>query len=341
MTTPEPNHQNKWDRVERYLGEGALAQLAQKTVAVIGLGSGGGFAALSLAMSGVGHFVLIDDDTVELTNIVRHVADLRDVGRPKVEAVADLIRARNPNAQIKTIIGRVEDHTDALQGVDLVVVGVDGELVKYTINEVCRNNGLIAVYAGVYERGEGGDVTIIRPDGDGPCYACWAQQLRDNVAQLTARETTESGSGETELDYGMIGPDGTIAAEPGLYLHVVRVASAQADMALNELLRGQPIHRPNPANTVILANVAMEIFEGVMAQPYSAQWVNIKRDPNCLVCGRDEGHTLSLAALAGEMMTELSDDDDDAGEQAEIERLERRAQEKRATQTVQINRLEG
>ena len=57
-----------------------------------------------------------------------------------------------------------------------------------------------------------------------------------------------------ELDYGMIGAEGTLEAEPGLWLHVVRIASVQADMALNELLSGTEIYRSMPGNTVILAN---------------------------------------------------------------------------------------
>jgi len=322
---------NKWDRIERYLGEDALAQLARKKVAVVGLGSGGGFVALTLAMSGVGHFVLIDDDMVEITNVVRHVADLRDVGRPKVDAVADLIRARNPNADVRTVVGRVENHTEALQDVDLVVVGVDGELAKYTINEVCRANDRVAIYAGVYERGEGGDVTIIYPRGDGPCYACWAQQLRADVAQATAAESAETDSGEPDLDYGMIGEDGTLAAEPGLYLHVVRVAATQADMALNFLLEGQPIYREYPANTVILANVPLEIFEGITVPPYSAQWLNIPRDPHCLVCGAPEQSALSLESLVGDLIVDVNSD---VEEQRAIEALEEQAQAKRQTQSM-------
>jgi molybdopterin/thiamine biosynthesis adenylyltransferase len=302
------NPTNEWDRVERFLGEDALAQLAKKSVAIVGLGSGGGFVALSMAMSGVGKFVLIDDDDVELTNVVRHVADLRYVGRPKVEAVAELIKQRNPAAQVEAVVGRLEEHTDELTDVDLVVVGVDGELVKYAINEVCRAHHLTAIYAGVYERGEGGDVVIIYPDS-GPCYACWARQLRQDVAQMTARETTDPG--ETELDYGMIGSDGTIKAEPALWLHVARVAGVQADMALNELLTGQPIHREYPANTVILANIAMEIFEGVTVPPYSAQWVNVERDPACMVCGKPKTSTLTLEAVAGDLMSEDADGSED------------------------------
>jgi molybdopterin/thiamine biosynthesis adenylyltransferase len=289
-----------WNRVEGYLGHDALAQLGGKSVAIVGLGSGGGFVALALAMSSVGHFVLVDDDTLESVNVVRHVADLRYVGKPKVEAVADLIRHRNPKASVETVVGRMEANIDRLQGVDLVVVGVDGERSKYEINVACRAAGLVAIYAGVYERGEGGDVVIIRPD-DGPCYACWSERLRDNIADVVP--------GETELDYGMIGPDGTIAAEPGLWLHVTRIASAQADMALNELLIGQPIHRTLPANTVIMANVEMEIYEGIVVDPYSAAWIDIPRNPHCMVCGDQQAaEALSLDSLAGDLIVEESDE---------------------------------
>jgi len=266
-----------WDRVERLIGSANLARLAEKRVAVIGLGSGGGFVALTLAMSGVGKFVLIDDDTLDENNVVRHVADRRYVGQPKVEVVADLIRQRNPNAEVQTHVGRIEQHTDALDGVDLIVVGVDGENPKYAINQAALDKNLIAVYAGVYERGEGGDVTVIRPY-DGPCYACWAAELRDELAAV-------KNFGERELDYGMIGESGTLEAEPGLWLHVTRVAGTQADMTLNELLQGSEIYKQMPGNTVILANAALEIIDGQMSTPYTAVWVTIERDPACLICG--------------------------------------------------------
>jgi len=299
---------SEWDRVERYLGHDALAQLAIRSVAIIGLGSGGGFVAQTLAMSGVGHFVLIDDDTIEQTNVVRHVADRRYLGKPKVDAVADLIRQRNPSAQVDAVVGRLADHLDKLDGVDLVISGVDGEPSKYDINVAARARNLTAVYAGVYERGEGGDVVVIRPTLDSPCYACWAEQLREGIADAVP--------GDTNLDYGMIGPDGTIAAEPGLWLHVVRIAATHADIALNELLVGQPIHRTYPANTVILANVEMEIFEGVITPPYSAQWIDIPRNPHCLVCGDQHARAaLSLDELASDLLVEQDQADQHIGNQ--------------------------
>jgi molybdopterin/thiamine biosynthesis adenylyltransferase len=285
-----------WDRVERLIGSDNLARLAGKRVGVIGLGSGGGFAALSLAMSGVGTFVLVDDDVMESKNIVRHVADSRYIGRPKAEVIAELIRERNPKADVIVHVGRIEDHLDALDGLDLVVCGVDGENPKYVLNQACLKRSLPAVYAGVYERGEGGDVVVVRPY-NGPCYACWASELREGLAMNKPENAAE-------LDYGMIGPGGTLEAEPGLWLHVVRVASVQADLALNQLLEGTAVHREMPANTVILANTALEILTGELTPPYSAVWVEIERDPNCLVCGdaarHQEGQAdLSLSDLMG------------------------------------------
>ncbi len=286
-----------FDRVERLIGADNLGLLKKKRVGIIGLGSGGGFVALTLAMSGVDKLVLVDDDVLETTNIVRHVADSRFIGRPKAEAVAELIRLRNPEAEVEIRVGRIEQNMDVLDHIDLLVSGVDGEGPKYVINQACLKRNLPAVYAGVYERGEGGDVVVIHPY-DGPCYACWAAELREGLA------VSNLAPGE-ELDYGMIGKDGTLEAEPGLWLHVVRVAATQADLALNELLVGTNVHKVMPANTVILANTALEILSGQITQPYSAEWVNIERDPNCLVCGEalrndlsGEAHeSLSLDAL--------------------------------------------
>jgi molybdopterin/thiamine biosynthesis adenylyltransferase len=289
-------HEAAWDRVQRQLGDAAFAQLGRKHVVVAGIGSGGGFAALSLAMTGVSHFTLIDPDTITLANVVRHVADRRDVGRPKVEALADLIRTRNPAAVVNAIVGRLEDHMDSLSGADLMVVGVDDERPKYAINEACRQFNLTAVYAGIYERGEGGDVAVIIPH-QGPCYACWSLLLREPL-------TTASQPEHTALDYGQARSDGTFAAEPGLWLHVVRVAAAQADCALNELLRDTPAHSEFPANTLILANRAMEIMPGVTLPPYGAQWVAIPRDPDCLVCGSDyrTDQAMDLDTLVGDLL---------------------------------------
>ncbi len=283
----------EWDRVERLLGSEALSHLDGCRVAVLGLGSGGGFVALSLAMAGIGGFVLVDPEDLEEENIVRHVADRRYLGWPKVEAVADMIANRNPDARVETHAADIRNVPEALAGVDIVVAGLDGEGAKFMLNEMVRPLGLPTVYAGVYERGEGGDVCIIHTDR-GPCYACWALALREGVAQVAP-----DSAGEV-LDYGMIGPDGTLKAEPGLWLDVVRIASIQAEFTLNELLRPTPAHRPIPANTVIIANTTLEIVVGQISLPFTAEWVDVPHDPDCMICGGQTADRLSLEELAGE-----------------------------------------
>jgi molybdopterin/thiamine biosynthesis adenylyltransferase len=265
-----------WERVGRLIGSDNLEHLAEKKVGVVGLGSGGGFVALSLAMSGVGNFVLVDKDELERGNVMRHVADLRYVGCNKAAAVADLIRQRNPEAQIDMREGLIEDHWDCLDDVDILVAAVDNEQVKYAINEHCLNKRVSASYAGVYERGEGGDHVVIKPF-DGPCYACWSEATREGVKISTDLVG--------DLDYGMIGEMGTLDAEPGLWVNVTKVAGIQTALIINELLRGTSAHEEMPANTLIVANSYMDIIEGQESQPHSGLWIQIERDADCLVCG--------------------------------------------------------
>ncbi|MCY3780904.1 MAG: ThiF family adenylyltransferase [Chloroflexi bacterium] len=303
-----------WERVERLIGSDNLGRLAEKKVAVVGLGSGGGFVALGLAMSGVTNFVLVDNDVLERGNVTRHVADLRYVGRNKAAAVADLILNRNPDATVEVREGLIEDHWDCLDAVDILVVAVDHEQVKYAINEKCLEKRLSASYAGVYERGEGGDHVIIKPF-DGPCYACWSEATRDGVMV----SMNQIG----ELDYGMIGEAGTLEAEPGLWVNVTKVAGIQTDLIINELLRGTGAYEPSPANTLIVTNNTMEIIEGRENDPHTGIWIEIGRDPDCLVCGEklkqgvsmlvkeDEGG-ISLADLAASgLTTEIEFDEDE------------------------------
>jgi molybdopterin/thiamine biosynthesis adenylyltransferase len=295
-----------WDRVQRLLGTDAMQLLARKTVGVVGLGSGGGYVALALAMTGVGQFVLVDDDILSSHNIVRHVADGRYVGQPKADAVADLILQRNPNAQIHKTVGRIEGHFDLLDQMDVLAVGVDGEGAKFMLNEACLARHLLAVYAGVYERGEGGDVAIIRPH-DGPCYACWAETLREgHIAPAP-------DGADKDLDYGQRRADGTIAAEPGLWLDVVRVANTQANMVLNLLLEGTPAERDLPGNTVILANQAIEIIEGKTTPPFSAEWVTIPRNPKCLVCGAPSKRITQEVVALDTLLGEISEKEQEEG----------------------------
>lgn len=74
--------------------------LKDKTVVVIGLGTGGAHAAIELAKCGVGNFILIDRDRLSVGNVVRHPGGISQVGRYKVNVIRDLILEKNPDANV-------------------------------------------------------------------------------------------------------------------------------------------------------------------------------------------------------------------------------------------------
>ena len=75
----------------RYLSPDQLEALRAARVGIAGAGGLGSNAALMLARSGVGNLVLVDDDVVDASNLTRQQYWPRHVGRPKVEALAELL----------------------------------------------------------------------------------------------------------------------------------------------------------------------------------------------------------------------------------------------------------
>lgn len=94
-----PRRSELYTRSKGLLEVGALEE---KKVLIVGLGSGGAPIAVELAKAGVGHFILIDFDRIELHNISRHICGVNELGRLKVNAVKDAILLKNPYAQVET-----------------------------------------------------------------------------------------------------------------------------------------------------------------------------------------------------------------------------------------------
>lgn len=89
-------------RQQLLIGEDSCKKLADASVAVIGLGGVGGAVVEGLARAGVGRLILVDHDTVDLTNINRQLLATRDtVGMRKTEAAAARVRQINPVCELK------------------------------------------------------------------------------------------------------------------------------------------------------------------------------------------------------------------------------------------------
>ena len=90
-------------RTALLLGEEGVERLAKARVAVFGIGGVGGYVVEALARSGVGTLDLIDDDTVNITNLNRQIiATHETIGQNKVDAAKDRILSINPEAVVHT-----------------------------------------------------------------------------------------------------------------------------------------------------------------------------------------------------------------------------------------------
>ena len=95
--------QEQFARTGLLIGEEGVERLQKAKVAVFGIGGVGGYVVEALARSGVGAFVLIDNDEVALSNLNRQIIATRDtVGRPKVDVMRERILSINPEAQVET-----------------------------------------------------------------------------------------------------------------------------------------------------------------------------------------------------------------------------------------------
>ena len=147
---------------------------------VVGAGGLGSPAAMYLAASGVGALTLVDNDTVDLTNLQRQIAhSLARVGRPKVESAAAAAAAINPEVRVVGLRERADAaRLDALVAeADVVLDCTDNFATRHAVNAACvahakplvsgaalAFDGQVAVYDTRDREAAGG--------GTNPCYAC-------------------------------------------------------------------------------------------------------------------------------------------------------------------------
>jgi len=147
--------------VERYsrhliipeIGTLGQRRLKNARVLVIGAGGLGSPALLYLAAAGVGTIGIIDDDTVDLSNLQRQVIHgVADVGRPKIESARDAIAALNPLVDVRLHDVRL-DAANALElfaGYDLILDGADNFATRYLVNDAAAILGKPYVWGSIF-----------------------------------------------------------------------------------------------------------------------------------------------------------------------------------------------
>ena len=148
--------------------------LRNARVLIIGMGGLGAPVAMYLAAAGVGRLVIVDFDTVDLSNLQRQIVHTTaDIGRPKVASAQDTLLALNPLIEIIPVdhVLEGEELIEQVQQADVVVDACDNLRTRFTVNQACVDEQTPLV-SGAAIRMEG-QVLVYRPDApDAPCYRC-------------------------------------------------------------------------------------------------------------------------------------------------------------------------
>ena len=253
------------DRYSRHIimdeiGPEGQATLLDSRVLVIGAGGLGAPVIQYLAAAGVGTIGIVDDDTVERSNLQRQVIHADgDVGTPKVDSAEAFINSLNPDVSVDTYETRLSkaNAADIIAGYDLVVDASDNFPTRFLVNDVCRLARIPVAHGAIYKFE--GQVTTLVPGG--PCYRCLFP------------EAPEPGTVPDCATTGVLG------VLPGT------VGCLQATEAVKLLL-----DNGDPLVGTMLSYDAMELaFERV---PYQSR-------ENCPVCGDDPIESIESIEYSG------------------------------------------
>ncbi len=272
-----------FDRIESLFD---IQLFADVQVLVAGCGSGGANVALQLVMSGVPNFTLLDRDTLETENVIRHVCGRKYLGRKKVDAVADVLQDRNPNVIVTKIDCDIMTYAglDAeIRKADVVVLATDNEPTRYLINSLCVQNRTPFVVGRVFTRGIGGEVFAFRPE-EGGCLACLEAFLQRTTFREGIKEIDLVSEEEREKIYGM--EIGEIKDSPGLAVDIGFISSFHTRFVLDAIGRGLQ-ERPKflvpiEENYLVWGNRPVHPFN----RHFQLQRITLSPLDSCSICSR-------------------------------------------------------
>lgn len=135
--------ENQFSRTELLIGKEAVLKLNNSKVAIFGIGGVGSYVCEGLARAGVQNFVLIDNDTISISNINRQIHSTHTtVNQYKVDVMKDRILSINPNAQATTFTDffMPDCETKILDtSIDYIVDAVDTVTAKLEIIEQAKS----------------------------------------------------------------------------------------------------------------------------------------------------------------------------------------------------------
>ncbi len=229
------------------LGIEGQEKLLAATVLIVGAGGLGSPAAMYLASAGVGHIILADHDTVEISNLQRQILHGNDrLGQLKAESGRKTLLALNPDIDVQIRTTRMDPDSlmSLIAQVDLVLDCTDNFATRHAVNRACVAHKKPLV-SGAAIRFEGQVGVFDTRDSDAPCYHCLFPEA-DDVEALSCATT------------------GVFAPLVGIIGSMQAAEAIKVIAGIGTSLKGR-----------LLILDAMDM-----------QWhsVRVKRDPGCLVC---------------------------------------------------------
>ena len=158
----------------REVGVNGQHLLRDSTALVVGIGGLGAPVSLYLAGAGIGRLILSDRDHVERSNLQRQIIyRSADLGRSKLDAAVDHLRALNPECEIEARPGPLDDAAllTAVRAADVVLDCTDAFATRQRINRAAWAAGVPLVSASALRWD--GQISVFDPrDPGSPCYAC-------------------------------------------------------------------------------------------------------------------------------------------------------------------------
>lgn len=138
--------QHTLSRTELLVGKDGLDKLKNSKVVVFGIGGVGSFTVEALARAGVGNLILIDDDTICLTNLNRQIhAVYETIGKVKVEVMKDRILSINKRCNVVThqVFATLDNIAELIpEDADYVVDAIDTVSAKIGLIEYCSEKDI-------------------------------------------------------------------------------------------------------------------------------------------------------------------------------------------------------
>ncbi len=259
-----------------------INKIRNKKILILGLGTLGSFIVLELVKSGIKNFILYDFDIFQTINICRHVGDITDIGRYKVEVVEEIIRLKNPDVNVKKSIRNpfekdkyLLEFIEDLKKSDIIIDTTASYQVNLQLNKISIENNKNVIYSWCGPNAEVGRVFRVIPRKT-PCYYCINLQL-EKEPQKFPRIKKQNLEFELPQFVGYRQP-----GIPGISIDINFISLFASRLVIQTLLIDEDAYPDAKANHYIWQNKPTEIepFDEIKLIP-QGDFRMIKRCPFC------------------------------------------------------------